>query len=262
MLKQIILLAVTTVAALVFWLVTKPLIEGPMSAGWRIQAVETWLWPLVLLCLLAGLLALSFLLLDQWATWLVMGLNLIIFALLFNPTNIITWGGVAIALFFQLYARKIIQGEKNNHLRINLKLTVDPGLRRLITSVLILISFGYFLSSGVQAAAQKKELPGAVRKTVQVVVGSYVSENLEIANPSLRAQATETVLSQITNFLNPYFVFLPPIFAFSLFLILQGLSTIFIWLAVAMTLFLFWFLKVLKVIKIEKASKEADVINF
>lgn len=258
MLKQIILLVVTTVAALVFWLVTKPLIEGPLN----FQAVETWLWPLVLLCLLGGLLALSFLLLDKRATWLAMGLNLVIFAILFNPREIITWGGVAIALFFQLYARKVIQGEKNNHLRVNLKLTVDPGLRRLITSILILVSFGYFLSSGVQAAAQNKELPGAVRKTVQVVVGSYVGENLETQSPSLRAQATETVLSQITNFLDPYFIFLPPILAFSLFLILQGLSAVFIWLAVAMTLFLFWLLKILRVVKIEKASKEADVINF
>lgn len=258
MLKQIVLLVVTSVAALAFWLVTKPLIEGPLN----FQAVETWLWPLILLCFLGCLLALSFLLLDRRATYVAMGLNLGIFALLFDPRKIIVWGGVVIALLFQLYARQVIQGEKNNHLKINLKLTVDPGLRRLVTSILILVSFGYFLSGGLQAAAQKKELPGAVRTTVQVVVGSYIGENLEMENPSLRAQATETILGQITNFLNPYFVFLPPILAFGLFLVLQGLSSIFIWLAVAMTLFLFWFLKVLKVVKIETASKQAEVINF
>lgn len=256
--KQIVLLAVTAGVALIFWLVTKPLIEGPLN----FQAVETWLWPLILLCLLGCLLALSFLLLERWATYAAMSLNLGIFALLFDPREVIVWGGVVIALLFQLYARRIIQGEKNNHLKINLKLTVDPGLRRLITSILILVSFGYFLSSGLQAIAQKKELPGVVRKTVQVVVGGYIGENLETENPSLRAQATETIIGQVTNFLNPYFVFLPPILAFGLFLVLQGLSSVFIWLAVAMTLFLFRLLKVLKVVKIETASKQAEVINF
>ena len=145
---------------------------------------------------------------------------------------------------------------------MDLKLTIDHGLRRLITSILILVSFGYFLSSGVQQIVDKKELPGAVRKTVQVVVGSYVSENLEHENPSLRAQVTEGVLNQITNFLKPYFVFFPPVFAFGLFLILQGLSAIFIWLAIVMALLVFWLLKLLKLVKIEKESKEAEIINF
>ena len=258
MIKQIVLLVVTSLAALVFWLVTKPLIEGPLN----FQEVETWLWPLVFLGILGGLLALSFLLLEQWTAWLVTALNLVIFAFLFYPQEIIIWGGVVIAFFFQLSARKTIQRERNNRLHLDLKLTIDHGLRRLITSILILVSFGYFLSSGVQQIVDKKELPGAVRKTVQVVVGSYVSENLEQENPSLRAQATEGVLNQITNFLKPYFVFFPPVLAFGLFLILQGLSAIFIWLAVIMAWLVFWFLKLLKLVTIEKQPKEAEVINF
>src|SRR3989344_6309599 len=125
MIKQIVLLVVTSLAALAFWLVAKPLIEGPLN----FQQVETWLWPLVFLGILGGLLALSFLLLEQWTAWLVTALNLVIFALLFNPREIIIWGGVVIAFFFQLSARKTIQRERNNRLHLDLKLTIDHGLR-------------------------------------------------------------------------------------------------------------------------------------
>ncbi len=258
MLKQFLLVALTSVAALVFWMVTKPLIVGPVN----FQETFFWLWPLTLLVILAGLMALSFLLLEPKIIWLVMALNLIIFALLFNPKEITIWGGVALAFFFQFSAREITRKEKNNRLRFNFPSIVWSGVGRLITSILILISLAYFLSSGAQATAQKKELPGAVRQVVEVVVGSYIGENLEGQNPRLRAQATEAVLQKINNFFNPYFVYLPPIFAFSLFLILQGLSIIFIWLAVLWAWLIFWILKLLKIVRIEKEPKEAEVINF
>lgn len=256
--KQFILLAITLVAAFIFWLITKPLIIGMAN----FQAVSVWLWPLILLVILVGMLALFLLLLEARMIWLGVALNLIIFALLFNPKEVIVWGGVAVAFLFQLSAWKIIKKESGNRLHLNLKSILLPGIGRLVTSILILVSFAYFLSSDVQKATQRKELPEVVRKTVQVVVGSYISENSESQNPSLRARATETMLAQITNFLKPYFVFLPPILAFSLFLILQGLRVVFVWLAIFWTLLVFWVLKLLKLVKIEKEEKEAEVIEF
>lgn len=256
--KQIILLATALAAVLVFWLTTRPLIAGSVS----FQEASVWLWPLILLAILTGLLALSFLLLDSRAIWLVIALNLIIFILLFNPKEVVAWGGAAVALLFQFSAWKITKRENENHLRLNLKSILRPGIARLTASFLILISFAYFLSGGVREAAQKKELPESIRRTVQVIVGNYVSENLEGQNPSLRARGTETALKQINRFLDPYFIYLPPILAFSLFLILQGLSAVFIWLALVWVLPVFWVLKLLKLVKIKKEPKEAEVVEF
>lgn len=256
--KKIFLLATIFLAALIFWLMVKPLMTGPVD----FQEISIWLWLLVLLAILTGTMALSFLLLKPKMIWLAIASNLAIFILFFNPREAIVWGGAMAALLFQIFAWRAIGGENGNRLRLDLKSVLRPGLVRLVTSILILISFGYFLSGGVREAAQRKELPEAIRKTVQMVVGNYVSENLESQSPSLRAKAAEKLLDQINNFLKPYFVFLPPILAFSLFLVLRGLSAIFVWLAVFWALLIFWVLKLLKLVKIEKEPKEAEVIQF
>ena len=260
--KQIMLLIATTISALIFWLVTKPFIGQPFSFSGGTLAIEIWLWPLVFLVFFAGFEALSFLLLDSKKAWLVIALNLLVFALLFNPKEIIVWMGVLIALLFQFSALQEVKEENKNRLRLNVRSVIHSGMGRLVTSLLILISFAYFLNGGIREAAQKNELPGVVRQAVQLAVGSYVSENLETQNPSLRAQVTEKVLNQITIFLKPYFVFLPPVLAFGLFLILQGLSALFVWLAIIFSMLIFWILKMFKLIKIGTEQKEVETIFF
>lgn len=256
--KQYILLAVAILAALGFWLVTKPLFGQPFSFG----QVGSWLWPMVFLAFLTGLMVLSFLLLDSRKSWLVIIINLAVFVFLFNPTEIVLWGGVGMALLLQLSARQAVQGESKNRLRLNLRSALHSGIGRLITSILILVSFAYFLNSGIREEAQRNELPGIVRQAVQVVVAGYIGEGLERQNPSLRAQATETVLNQITNFLKPYFVFVPPVMAFGLFLILQGLSFVFVWLGIILAMLIFWILKLLKLVTIDKETAEKELIKF
>lgn len=254
--KQIVLSAISIATAFLFWLLVKPVF------GQAFSEVKNWLWPLVALAVFSGLTGLTFLLLDRKTVWLVMVLNLIIFALLFNPKEIIVWAGAGIALLFQLSARQAIQSEIQNRLKFDLHSVLHSGLGRFITSILILISFAYFLNSGVREAAERRELPGPVRQTVQTVVGSYIGENLERQNPSLRAEATEKILSEVTNFLKPYFVFIPPVLAFGLFLILQGLSFIFVWLGILVAMLIFWVLKILKLVTMKKETREVEVISF
>ncbi len=256
--KRIILLLLTAAAALVFWMSAKPLFVESLD----FKAVESWLWPLLFLAALAGLLALDFLLLERQTTWLAMALNIVIFVLLFNPKEILIWAGAAIALLLQWSARRAIKGESRNKLRFNLRSNLHSGMGRVITSILILVSFVYFLNSGIREEAKKNELPNFVRQTVQVVVGNYIDESLEARNPSLRAQLTEKALDQLTNYLRPYFVFLPPVLAFGLFLILQGLSFVFVWMSLILAMLIFSILKLLKLVTIKKEMKEAEVINF
>lgn len=254
--KKILLAVVTVATALGFWLLLKPIF------GQSFPEARNWVWPLATLAVFSGLTGLTFLLFDRKTVWLVISLNLVIFALVFNPKEITVWAGVGMALLFQLSARQAIRGESQNRLKFKLSSTLHSGMGRLITSILILISFAYFLNSGIREAAERQELPGPVHQAVRVVVGSYIRENLERQNPSLRAQATQTVLNQITNFLKPYFVFVPPVLVFGLFLILQGLSFIFVWLGILLAMLIFRILKILKLVTIEKEQKEVEILNF
>ncbi|OGN32650.1 MAG: hypothetical protein A3I92_02150 [Candidatus Yanofskybacteria bacterium RIFCSPLOWO2_02_FULL_43_10b] len=256
--KRIILLLVTVGAAFVFWMVTKPLFEQSFD----FQNIGSWLWPLGFLAAFVGLQALVFLLLDRKIVWLSVFLGLGVFAFVFNPKEILVWAGVAIALLLQWSAWRAIKGESQNKLRFHLRSNLHSGMGRLVTSILILISFAYFLNSGIREEVRRRELPNFVRQTVQVVVGNYVDENLEAKSPSLRAQLTEKVLDQITNYLKPYFVVLPPILTFGLFLILQGLSFIFVWLGMILAMLIFRVLKILKLVKIEVESREAEILKF
>lgn len=254
--KQIIFSAVTLVAAFVFWWVLRPIFVQPF------QEMKNLIWPAIALAVFSGLVSLAFLLLGNRFSWLVIGLNLIIFAFLFHPKELIIWGGVVVALLFQLSARQAVKNENKNRLKFNLHSVLHSGMGRLITSVLILVSFAYFLNSGIRETAERQELPGPVRQIVQTVVGSYIGENLERQNPSLRAQATEKILREVTNFLKPYFIFVPPVLAFGLFLILQGLSFIFVWLGILLAMLIFWVLKILKLITMKKETREIEVVNF
>jgi len=255
--KRVILLLLTVAAAFVFWMVTKPLFGQPFD----FQSMS-WLWPLGFLAVFVGLQALVFLLLDRRSVWLSIGLNLLLFAFLFNPQEVLIWTGVAVAFLFQWSAGKAIKEENKNRLHFNLRSTLHSGMGRLVTSILILISFVYFLNSGIREEARRSELPNFVRQTVQVVVGNYVDESLEAKNPSLRAQLTEKALSQMTTYLKPYFAFIPPVLAFGLFLILQGLSFIFSWLGIILAMLIFRVLKLLKLVTMGKETREIEVINF
>lgn len=254
--KNFVLLAAVAAASFVFWLLIKPVFHQSLLE------TRIWLWPLVAMIILAGLTALVYSLLSPRLTWLAVALNLIIFAVLFNPLQPVIWLGAGIALLFQLSARQAIAGESQNRVRFNLRSTLHSGMGRLVTSLLILISFAYFLNSGIREAAERQELPSGVRTTVQVIVGNYIGESLEKQNPRLRAQATEQVLNQITNFLKPYFIFLPPVLAFGLFLILQGLSFIFVWLGIIFAWLVFHILKILKLVKIETETREVEVVKY
>ncbi len=257
MVKKLIFVLATTVSSFAFWWKLLPWINDPL----RFQVTSVWLWPLVLFILLLALTSLSFLLLPKSYRLALIFINFLAFVIFFG-TNQILLLGIAISFLFQLVAVRAIDKEKENHLAFSFSSVLRPSVARLTTSLLILISFAYFLSYGVQASVNKKELPSSFQRTIQVLIGNYIGENLEIQNPRLKAETSNQVIRQINTFLKPYFQFLPPILAFSLFLILQGLSFIFIWLAILLALIIFSILKLTGLIKITKKPKEAEVITF
>ena len=255
--KRIILALIVAVLPFVFWFKIQSWINDPL----RFQEQSIWLWPLALFIVFNAFLCLSFLLLSKGLKFVVILSNFLAF-LLFSGFNEILLLGVAISFLFQLVSMSVISKESKNRLQFKFYSALKPGLSRLVTSLLILISFVYFLSSGVQASVRKKELPPSIQKTIQVIVGNYVGENLEIQNPRLKAETSSQVLGQINEFLQPYFKFLPPILAFALFIILQGLSFIFVWLSLLLAFIIFAVFKKTGLIRIDKKPQEAEVISF
>lgn len=94
---------------------------------------------------------------------------------------------------------------------------------------------------------------------------SFLGGQVENLSPQEReqveSQTVSQVLEQFTVFLGPYIQYLPPILAFGLFLILQGLSFIFVWLAVLISVLLFWTMKKSGFIRIQVVQKEAEELT-
>ncbi|MBI2057898.1 MAG: hypothetical protein HYT63_02855 [Candidatus Yanofskybacteria bacterium] len=257
MLKKVFLTGVTCIFSFVFWFKVNLWIDDPL----RFRDINIWLWPAVILIIFVALLALSFLLLPRLYKLLAIFFNLAIFLIFFGVDQVIL-AGAGLALLIQLSAVSAVKSSGDNSLRFKFIPALKSGVSRVLTSVFILISFAYFLSPGVQASSKSQELPQGIKKTIQIVIGNYIGENLEIQNPRLKAETNNYVIKQITNFSKPYFKFLPPILAFGMFLILQGVSFVFIWLAILLAFIVFSIFKVSGLVRIEKKPKEAEVLVF
>lgn len=257
-LKNFVLVLACTISSALFWLKVNPWLEDPLN--W--SKFSLWLWPLVLLIISISILSLTLLLLPRFhLRLLILAIHLVLYIFLFGTRNIIL-SGVLAALGLGLWAAANIQKERANRFKFDLHGMLKSGIHRLLTATFILISFAYFVTPAVQAASQRKELPPGLAKAVQVFVDNYIGQELGAEDPYLANQASREVLNQVNIFLEPYFKYVPPILAFSLFLILQGLGFVFLWLILLLSSFIFLMLKLFKVVTMEKVMKEAEVVTF
>lgn len=257
-LKKLILVVLTIASAFFFWSVVKPWLADPFN--WR--NISGWLWPAVGLLVFLTLSGLVLLLVEErrWQ-WLALMVPLGLFVLRFGWAQLVGVG-ILIALLLQLSALRGVHQKKNNHLRFHLTSTLRSGIYRLITAILILLSFAYFLTPAIQTSAQNKELPPGISRTIQGILNSYLSEKPELQNPQLRAQVTREATNQLNTFLRPYYRFLPPLLAFSFYLILQGISFLLVWVTLLLSWLVWSVLKLLKIVTIKKVMREGEAVSF
>jgi hypothetical protein len=140
------------------------------------------------------------------------------------------------------------------------------GLPFVITSLLILVSFAYFLSSGVQDRAKSGQLPPTVGQVIEKTIDNFLGENIKSLPPqeqrAVKNQVVGEMMDRLTESFQPYLRYLPPVLAFGLFLVLQGLSFIFIWISILFAYLLFILLKKVGMVKIRVVQKEAQEIEF
>jgi len=261
MYKKATLIIAVGVFAYLFWFWVKPWVESPA----RFLQVGIWLKPLIMFTVLTSAIGLSFLLVKDYAlkilTSVLVGLPFF-FVFGFNWFYLAAF--ILMVLFF-MYGIRNIQAEAGERTKINIRIIMQRGLPRIVTAMLIMISFAFFFSPNIQASAKNKQLPPSFKQVIERTVDSFLGGQVENLSPQekqqVESQTVSQVLEQFTAFLGPYIQYLPPILAFGLFLILQGLSFIFVWLAVLISALLFVALKKAGFLKINTVSVEAEKIE-
>jgi len=263
MYKKAILLVVNLVVAGLFWFWVKPWVDNPT----RFSDVSIWLRPLLLLTILSAVISLSFVLLKNARLWKIL-ISVVVSLpfLFFFGFDTYYLLAVVLAILLHLYADSNIQAEVNERTAVNVRLIMQRGLSMIIMPLLIMVSFAYFSSSSVQLSAKKKQLPPTISLVVETTVNNFLGDQIKQLPPSEQKQAKSQIVSQVLNqmtqFLGPYFKYMPPILAFGLFLVLEGLSFIFVWLAVLLAMLIFWALKKSGFIRIRLVQKEAEELEF
>lgn len=260
--KKLIIFAIIFLLAIVFWTAVKPWVEGEVKfADWQI-----WWWPLMTLLVLAATSALAFLLIREVLWRVVVSLLIGLAFLLVFDFNVLYPGTFTVLILLQLMAARNIHQEVDQRTKINPERIFRHGLPWVIMPLLIMISFAYYLDPKVQASAQSNQLPPTVREVIAKTVDTFLGGELQKVPAAQRQQTKNQIIieteRQFTNLAKPYFRYLPPILAFGIFLILQGLSFVFTWLAVLIGMGMFWVLRRFKVVKITNKQVEAEAIEF
>src|SRR3990167_699054 len=178
----------------------------------------------------------------------------------FNAINLL---GVAILAGLLFLSRLSINSELNERFKINSKTILRRGLMSVVLGIFVLISFAAYQSPLAKEIESSKKLPSGtevfIRDIVENTIGPRV-EGSETEKQNIIYQIANETFREINIFLKPYFKFAPPLLAFGLFLILWGLSWIFVWLSVLVGIGIFWILKKTGMVRIEEKDVKAEVL--
>ncbi len=261
MIKKSVILGSVLLASAAFWFAAKAWMDNPVSA---LENYAQWAWPLGLLVVCIGVRSLALLLLDtlRFRLWSIAAAGLPV--VVFFGFHWVYAAALGVMLCLDFYAMRRINDEYQSRMRINLRGILGSGAALLITSTFLFLSAAYYLSPTVQASTTAQKLPPTITQLVQEIVRRFLSEELTQLAPQSRVQAENQVLRQVMDQLNtlamPYLKYLPFILTFGLFLLLQGLSFLFSWLAIALATLIFTLLKTTRFVKIEEYDMRAERI--
>ncbi len=247
------------VAAYLFWLdVAKWLDAVRLEKDFASYAVISF-------ALLAALIELGFLFFRS--KWLALSFSLLIalaFILNFGSSKLV-FAGVLILILGSLRSRADIATELVERTKMNSLVILRRGATPLILGLFVLVSFAAFESQAFERFKNVDALPPNLEKYIRVVVENTIGQRVDIRNDAQREliidRVTAETFRELNIFLDPYFQYAPPLLAFTLFLILWGLSWIFIWISVWMGMLIFKVLKKSGFIRIEEKDVRAEVLQ-
>jgi len=229
MTKHLAILITVLLASFLLWYVAKPWISDPT---WSTVDYSTWLIPLVMLMFTGAVVATALILLSphawRFGTSAIVGVT---FLLVFGITKL-NLLALVILFLFHFWAMKSMSNAVRNHLKIDFRAAVGSGIRKVIMPLLIMLSFVYFANPDVQASARQNQLPLSITKAVEGASRLIAKSELNQLPVRQREQAEDQIAKETIELLNrsaePYRQYFPPLLAFGLFLVLQGLGFIFI----------------------------------
>ncbi len=260
--KRVTIIVVLAVFAAVFWTVARLWVGDP---AFGLAEYQAWLWPLVALIVLSASAVWAFLLLAdrRWrisASLAVAGPSLIVFGLRWE------WL-VSIVIMGLLHARAIQKLDTESRARVDMnpRRLAGAGVGTVLLSLMLVLSFAYYLNPDVQASATSRHLPAPITQAIEKAARQAAAIQFSEASPSERnqiaGQVARELISRITAWVRPYSHYFPPILAFGLFLALEAFSFIIIPLASLAAWGIFIILKYTRFIIIEERDIKAQTIR-
>lgn len=171
--------------------------------------------------------------------------------------------GLGLFILLNLYAQANAVSEITQRNKVNIRRTLNAGLFPVALAFFLIISFAAYQNPGVQNLKYANKLPLQsevfFKNIIEKTTGSY-TEGSPSEKQGIINQVSNQTIRSLNDFLQPYFKFAPPLVAFGLFLILWGLSWIFVWLGVLVGMLIFWVLKKTNVVRIEEHDTKAEVL--
>ncbi len=176
----------------------------------------------------------------------------------------LNFSAVLIALGFNLWSATRVRREINERRILNITDAFYHGLMPVVLGLFVMVSFAAYRSPILNEIKTAQQLPSQTQIFFQQIVDNTIGQKIKATTPGQRQQVINEIASQtfqeINNIMKPYFRYAPPILAFGLFLILWGLSFLFVWLGIVVGLALFWILKKTGVVRVENQDVSAEVL--
>ncbi len=165
-------------------------------------------------------------------------------------------------VLFHVFAIRNIQLEMLDRIRIHIGVIVHRGVSWIILPIFIALSFAFFLTP---ALAKKAETASPDTPTIRQALGKSLDTLLadqksDSEKNYLKQYAIDKAYANFAQYVGPYRAFLPPVFAFGLFLLLWGLGFIVYPLIIWVTMLLFWLMKQMDVVRVEEVDVKAERI--
>jgi hypothetical protein len=259
--KNLGIIIVVTALSVLFWFLADRWILSPA----RFSDLSVLIPLLVSFIVLVSSAVIAFLVLNRYVFKITLVFLLIIPFFIFFKFSFYYLLSATLMIWFQMYAIKLIREEAAERHKINIRMILRRGAPPILTAFFIMISFAYFLSPAIQSIAYEKTLPPTFNQAVRQVFTTMFKGELEQLPPEERKETESKFVSQAIKQANdiakPFFQYMPPFIAFGLFLALQGLSLIFVWLALGIGIMTFSLLKKFNFFRITEVQVKSEILE-
>jgi len=262
MYKRIAILAVIAIISTVFWTSVSLWVN---DFSWSLRPLGAWILPAVLLVVLASVISIAFVVIKERLYQILIPIIVgLLFLAVFGIRSLypIT---VAILITVHLIAISRIRQEVHNQISFKVHKVVRRGMTMIILPILVMTSFAYYLTPTVQETGQGKSVPPSIVNAIESTTQKVISLNFFEIPASLRDAAEGEIMQQVKNqiytFFSPYMRFFPPLLAFGLFIMLQGLSIVFILLATLLASGLFLVLRLVGFVRFGGKDVKEQVLE-